>query len=195
MFVGDTNSVEPSSASERRGYEVTAFWRPITWLGVDAVYTGSRARYAEGDSGRIEGAVEHAALIIAIHAPVQWVCCSVWAEAAQHKGGVRTWEASLRMRYRGPYALVPENTERAASETHVNLRAAYTVNDRMTFYGELLNVLDEDGKDIIYWYEAYVDGVDPPGMSSEDIDCSLVNCRMSRAEEPRTLRFGLRFEF
>jgi hypothetical protein len=36
-----------------------------------------------------EGAVEHAALIIAIHAPVQWVCCSVWAEAAQHKGGVR----------------------------------------------------------------------------------------------------------
>ena len=64
-----------------------------------------------------------------------------------------------------------------------------------TIYAELLNVLDEDGKDIVYWYEAYVDGLDPPGLSSEDIDCSVTNCRMSRVEEPRTMRLGVKFEF
>lgn len=177
VFVGDTNSVEPSGASERRGYELVAFWRPIEWLGIDAVYTGSRARYAQAvDGGRhIEGAVEHAGQLglAAVTGP---------------------WEASVRLRYLGPYALVPDNSRRAGSETHVNLRAAYTTG-RMTFYGELLNAFDEQGKDIVYWYEAYVEGFDPPGLSSEDIDCDIVSCRMSRAEEPRTVRVGWTYRF
>ena len=177
VFVGDSNSVEPSGASERRGYELVAFWRPIEWLGIDAVYTGSRARYAEEVDGgrRIEGAVEHAGQlgVSAVTGP---------------------WEASVRLRYLGPYALLPDNSVRAGSETHVNLRAAYTAG-RMTLYGELLNAFDEKGKDIVYWYEAYVEGLDPPGLSSEDIDCSVVNCRMSRAEEPRTVRVGVTYRF
>ncbi|MBN1239786.1 MAG: TonB-dependent receptor, partial [Gammaproteobacteria bacterium] len=176
VFVGDTNSVEPSGASERRGYELVAFWRPIDWLGIDAVYTGSRARYADPAEGaRIDGAVEHAGQLgmSAVTGP---------------------WEISARLRYLGPYALVPDNSRRAGSETHLNLRAAYTVG-RMTFYGELLNALDENGKDIVYYYAAYVPGLDAPGLTSEDIDCDVVNCRMSRAEEPRTLRVGLRYRF
>jgi hypothetical protein len=40
-----------------------------------------------------------------------------------------------------------------------------------------------------------VDGLDPPGLTSEDIDCSVTDCRMSRVEEPRTLRLGVKFEF
>jgi outer membrane receptor protein involved in Fe transport len=176
-FVGDSNSVEPTGASERNGYEVVAFWRPIDWLGIDAVYTGSRARYVEEVDGgrRIEGAVEHAGQLglAAVTGP---------------------WEASVRLRYLGPYALLPDNTKRSSSETHLNLRAAYTMG-RTTIYGELLNVLDEKGKDIVYWYEAYVEGLDPPGLTSEDIDCATVNCRMSRAEEPRTLRVGLTYRF
>ncbi len=176
-FVGDSNSVEPSGASTRRGYELVAFWRPIDWLGIDAVYTGSRGRYEEEVDGgrRIEGAVEHAGQLglSAVIGP---------------------WEATMRVRHLGPYALVPDNTRRAASETHLNLRAAYTMG-RITLYGELLNALDEKGKDIVYWYEAYVEGLDPPGSGSEDIDCDVVNCRMSRAEEPRTLRVGLTYRF
>ncbi|MFO7286010.1 MAG: TonB-dependent receptor [Gammaproteobacteria bacterium] len=181
VFVGDANSVEPSEASERRGYEIAAFWRPIEWLGIDAVYTGSRARYAsEVDGGfRIDGAIEHAGQlgVSAVTGP---------------------WEASVRLRYLGPYALLPDNSVRAESETHVNLRAAYTAG-RMTFYGELLNAFDEKGKDIVYWYEAYVEGLDAvedgPGLPSERIDCSVVNCRMSRAEEPRTVRVGVTYRF
>jgi hypothetical protein len=63
------------------------------------------------------------------------------------------------------------------------------------FYAELLNALDNDGTDIAYWYEAYVDGLDPPGLTSEDIDCDVTNCRMSRIEEPRQVRLGVRFKF
>jgi hypothetical protein len=176
IFVGDSNAVEPKGGSRREGYELTAFWKPIDWLGIDAVYTGSRARYVDNSDGRyIEGSVEHAG--------------QIGISAVKDK-----WEASLRVRYLGEYALVPDNSQRAEAETSVNLRGAYTVGSA-TWYAELLNVFDEDGKDIVYWYEAYVDGLDPPGFTSEDIDCDVVNCRISRAEEPRTLRVGVKFEF
>ena len=104
------------------------------------------------------------------------------------------WEASLRMRYLGPYAMTPDNAQRASSKTSVNVRGAYRFGSKM-LYAEIINLFDSDGKDIVYWYEAYVDGFDPPGLTSEDIDCDVTNCRMSRAEEPRTLRFGLKWEF
>jgi outer membrane receptor protein involved in Fe transport len=176
IFVGDSNSVEPRGGSRREGYELTAFWQPADWLGLDAVYTGSRARYVDNPDGlRIEGSVEHAG--------------QIGISAVKDK-----WEASLRVRYLGEYALIPDNSQRAEAQTSIGVRGAYTFG-KATLYAELLNLLDEDGKDIVYWYEAYVDGLDPPGLTSEDIDCAVTNCRMSRAEEPRTLRVGLKFEF
>ena len=176
IFVGDSNAVEPRGGSRREGYELTAFWRPIDWLGIDAVYTGSRARYTDNPDGpRIEGSLEHAG--------------QFGISAIKDK-----WEASLRVRYLGEYALVPDNSQRAEAQTSVGLRGAYTTGNA-TWYAELLNVFDEDGKDIVYWYEAYVAGLDPPGLTSEDIDCDVTNCRISRAEEPRTLRVGVKFEF
>ncbi len=176
IFVGDSNSVEPRGGSRREGYELTAFWRPIDWLGIDAVYTGSRARYVDNPDGpRIEGSVEHSG--------------QLGISAIKDK-----WEASVRVRYLGEYALTPDNSQRADGETSVGIRGAYTTG-RATWYAELLNMFDADGKDIVYWYEAYVDGLDPPGLTSEDIDCDVTNCRISRAEEPRTLRLGVKFEF
>ncbi len=176
IFVGDSNAVEPKGGSERDGYELTFFWRPVEWLGIDAVYTGSQARYVDNPDGDyVEQAVEHAG--------------QIGFSAVKEK-----WEASLRLRYLGEYALTPDNSRRADAENSLNLRGAYTAG-RATWYAELLNVLDEGGKDIVYWYEAYVDGLDPPGISSEDIDCDVTNCRISRVEEPRTVRVGVKFKF
>jgi len=176
VFVGDSNAVEPKGASRRRGYEVTWFWKPLSWLGVDAVYTGAQARYVDNPDGPyIEQSVEHSGQV---------------GIAMTHNN----WEASARLRYLGAYALVPDNSQRATPETDLNLRGAYTIG-HVQIYGELLNALDERGKDIVYWYPAYVAGVDPPGLTSADIDCSTTNCRMSRAEEPRTLRLGVKIRF
>jgi outer membrane receptor protein involved in Fe transport len=176
IFVGDSNAVEPKGASERDGYEVTLFWRPVDWLGIDAVYTGSTARYLDKPDGLyVEQAVEHAGQI----------------GLAAVKDN---WEGSVRVRYLGPYALTADNSRRAGSETTVSLRGAYTARN-VTVYAELFNLLDGDGKDIVYYYEAYVAGFDPPGLTAADIDCDVTNCRMSRAQEPRTLRVGIKLEF
>jgi outer membrane receptor protein involved in Fe transport len=165
-FVGDSNSVEPGLPSERRGYELVGFWRPLPWLAIDANWTQSHARYvgAPGED-RIPGAVESAGElgVAAIHGP---------------------WELSARLRHLGPYALIEDNSQRAGGEQVVNLRAARSFGSLMVF-GELLNVFDSDGKDIVYWYESYL-----PAIDSEPTEG-----RMSRSLEPRTLRLGLRYHF
>ena len=188
IFVGDSNSVEPKGGSRRDGYELTFFYRPVPWLGIDGVYTGSNARYTDISDGEyIEGSVEHAGQL----------------GISAVKGN---WEGSMRLRYLGPYALLPDNSQRAGSETSVNLRGAYSFG-RTTLYAELLNVFDADGKDIVYYYGAYVAGLDDaaiaalpdPEFNADFVDANLCgadfNCRMSRAEEPRTLRVGVKIKF
>jgi len=176
IFVGDSNSVEPKGASRRHGYELTLFWRPIDWLGIDAVYTGSKARYVDNPEGPyIEGSVEHSG--------------QIGISAVKNH-----WEASLRIRYLGEYALTPDNAHRADADTTLSMRGAYTIG-RMMWYADLLNVPNSKGKDIVYWYPAYVPGLDPPGTSSADIDCNVTDCRVSRAQEPRTLRVGVKIKF
>ena len=183
IFVGDSNAVEPKTGAKRRGYELVAFWRPVPWLGLDAVYTHSRARYKAaqedpdfdaGDpqlsllTGRfVEGGVESAG--------------EFGASAVKGR-----WEASTRLRYLGPYPLVPSGTKRADSEMMLNFRLAYKPGS-FTIYGELLNVFDAKGKDIEYYYPTFIPGVIPTGTQQATY--------LSRAEEPRTVRLGLKYSF
>ena len=167
-FVGDSNSVEPGAATRRRGYELVGFWRPLPWMAIDAVWTGSRARYVDGLEGAyVAGAVENAGEL----------GVSLVRDA---------WEASLRVRHLGEYPLVEDNTVRADAETCLNIRGAWKPG-AFIVYAELLNVLDEDGKDIAYYYGANVTGLDPAGEQIEG--------RVSRAEEPRTVRVGVKYQF
>ena len=46
-------------------------------------------------------------------------------------------------------------------------------------------MLDDDAKDITYWYESFVEGFDTEPTEG----------RVSRVEEPRTLRVGLKYNF
>ncbi len=165
-FVGDSNSVEPKGGSEREGLELVAFWNPVDWLAIDAVYAVSDANYTdpiEAGGPNIEGAVEDTGQIgITAH--------------------LEKWELSSRLRYLGEYALTPDNAERAGSSTSLNLRAAREF-DNFTLYGELINATDESNKDIVYFYETNVTGL---GISEG---------RVSRASEPRTVRLGVKFEF
>jgi len=167
-FVGDSNSVEPGPATRRRGYEVVSFWRPVPWLALDAVWTGSRARYEDNPDGlHVNGAVENAGEL----------GISAIRDA---------WDASVRVRYLGEYPLIEDNSERASPETTVNVRLAWKPG-RVTAYAELLNVLDERGKDITYFYSSNVAGLDPEGEQ--------VDGRVSRVSEPRTLRVGVNYKF
>ena len=137
-FVGDSNAVEPTGASRRRGYELVGFWRPRRWLAIDASYTASHARYGNGDF--IPNAFENAA--------------QVGASAIAGR-----WEASARVRHLGPSPLVEDNSDRDPGSNVVNVRAAYRLG-RFQFYAEALNLLDSRDKDISYRYESFIPAFD-----------------------------------
>ncbi|MFN3582895.1 TonB-dependent receptor [Phenylobacterium sp.] len=167
IYVGDAGSVEPSAASRRHGYELTVFWRPNDWLALDAVWTGSRARFKDSPGAdHIPGAIKHA------------------GEAGVSVIRER-WNAGLRVRHLGSHALVEDNSLRSEPATIVNLRAAWTPG-RYEIYGELLNLLDSKKKDIEYVYESYLPQIDLDGPV-EDIH--------SRAVEPRMARAGVKVSF
>jgi outer membrane receptor protein involved in Fe transport len=137
-FVGDSNAVEPSGASRRRGYELVGFWRPLPWLALDASYTASRSRYDNGD--RIPNAFESAA--------------QAGVSAVLHD-----WEASLRVRHLGPSPLIEDNSLRDKGSTVINARGAYKF-PHVQLYAEVLNLLDSHDKDIAYAYESFIPGFD-----------------------------------
>lgn len=176
IFVGDSNSVEPKGASEREGYELTAFWQPFSWLGVDAVYTHSKARYVNNPEGDyVEQAVEEAGQI----------------GFSASRGD---WDLALRLRYLGPYALTADNTQRSESLTTVSVRGAWHWNN-LTAFAEVINLMDTDRKEIVYYYPAYVPGLDPVDQTSEDINCDVLDCTISRATIPSNLRIGFTYNF
>ena len=176
IFVGDSNSVEPKGGSEREGFELTMFWQPLYWLGVDAVYTESEARYVNNPDGiYVEQAVEESA--------------QVGISASKDD-----WDLALRARYLGPYALTADNSQRADALTTVSLRGAWHWNN-LTAYAEVINLLDTDKKEIVYYYPAFVPGLDPVGQSSEDINCELIDCTISRVTVPSSFRVGVSYKF
>ena len=174
-FVGDSNSVEPGPATERRGFELVGFWRPRDWLAFDAVWTGSHARYVDEPGAEfIPGAIESAGEfgVAFIRGP---------------------WELSARERVLGAYPLIEDNSLRASPERVLNLRAAWKRRG-WQLYGELLNAFDSHGKDIVYYYGTHIDALDGPA-DPQDLDATRIDGRVSRAVEPRTIRVGLKYDF
>ncbi|HTI67006.1 MAG TPA: TonB-dependent receptor [Caulobacteraceae bacterium] len=137
-FVGDSNAVEPTGASNRHGYEIVVFWRPRPWLAIDGNYTASHARYDNGDY--IPNAFDNAA--------------SVGVSLVSDK-----WEGSLRLRHLGGYPLIEDNSQRDPGSNVVNARGARKFAN-VEVYAEVLNVLNSRDKDITYWYESFIPGFD-----------------------------------
>jgi outer membrane receptor protein involved in Fe transport len=181
IFVGDANAVEPKAGAQRHGYELVAFWKPIEGVGIDAVYTGSSARYRDLQQ---DPDFDPATAPTLQGHDVEGSMRSAGEFGASIVRG--KWEASARLRYLGPYPLVPSGTQQAPGETMVNLRGAWKPG-RYMVYAELLNVFNDKGNDIVYYYGTFVPGVSAPGTE--------MATRLSRAVEPRTLRFGVKIEF
>jgi outer membrane receptor protein involved in Fe transport len=137
-FVGDSNAVEPTGASRRHGYELVGFWRPLPWLALDGVYTGSHSRYDNGD--HIPNAFESSA--------------SAGVSIVTHD-----WEGSIRLRHLGPSPLIEDNSVTDKGSTVVNIRAARKFAN-FEVYGDLLNIFNSRDKDIAYFYESYIPDFD-----------------------------------
>jgi hypothetical protein len=166
VFVGDSNSVEPKTASTRNGFELTTFWRPFEWLAIDGVFTKTHSRFVNSPGAEyIPGSLETAG---------ELGIAAIFPE----------YEASMRIRYHGPFPLIEDNSERQEGDMLVNFRVAWKPAP-WTISLELLNALDHEGKDIAYLYTSRLPGEPAGGIEG----------RLSRGEDPRTWRLGLKYEY
>jgi outer membrane receptor protein involved in Fe transport len=168
IFVGDNGETEASDKSERKGIEGSIFWQPQTWLIIDSDIAFSQARLQpKGESDQyIPGAIERVfSLGIAVH------------EFGQ-------WDAGLRLRHFGDFALNEDNSERADAVTMLNAQLGYDFTTELSGSFEVINLTNEEGNDITYLYDSRL-----PGEPDNVEDVHL------HPTEPRMLRGSLAYRF
>lgn len=161
VYSGDDGTVSPTGPSRRRGYEVTAYLKPVRWLAIDAVYATNHARFVDAPGAdRIPNALEGAGEL-----------------------GLATifgrFNAAVRLRYLGPRPLIEDNSVRSPATTVVNLRAACRFGP-VEVTAEMLNIFDTTRADADYYYASR--------LPSEPLDG--IEGIHSRTVEPRMLRIG-----
>jgi outer membrane receptor protein involved in Fe transport len=168
IYVGDSGAVEPSDPATRHGYELTAFFKPNEWLAVDAVWTGSNARYLGLPEGEdfVPGSLKSAG---------EFGVSAIFPD----------WNAAGRVRYLGPHPLIEDNSVAGEETLLVNFRATWTGFKGWELYGELLNAFDSDAHDIDYFYATRLPGEPAGGVEG----------RNSRVVEPRQVRLGIKKTF
>lgn len=161
IFVGDAGGTEASRPSRRTGVELQSFWRPRSWLSVDADLALSKGRFQDDDpaGNHIPGAIERA------------VSAGVSVE------DLGPFFGSLRLRYFGPRPLIEDDSIRSSSSSLVNARVGYAFRPGLRLALEIFNLLDERSNDIEYFYESRLPGEDEP---VEDVHF--------HPHEPRALR-------
>jgi hypothetical protein len=155
VYSGDDGTVSPTGPSRRRGYEITAYLKPVRWLAIDAVYATNHARFVDAPrADRIPNALEQA---------------SEFGLAMMFD----RFDAALRVRYLGRRPLVEDNSVRSPATTVVNLRAARRFG-RTEMTAELLNVFDTARADADYYYASRLPGEPVGGIHSRAVEPRMV---------------------
>ena len=168
IFVGDNGETEASDKSERKGVEGSIFWQPQSWLIIDSDVAFSQARLQPKGQGEqyIPGAIERVfSLGITVHDFGQW-------------------DAGLRLRHFGDFALNEDNSQRADAVTMLNAQLGYDFSQRLSASFDVINLTNEEGNDITYLYESRL-----PGETADVEDVHL------HPTEPRMVRGSLAYRF
>ncbi|MDC0598238.1 TonB-dependent receptor plug domain-containing protein [Gammaproteobacteria bacterium] len=141
LFVGDAGTSEPNDATERRGVELSAFWELNDWIVLDATATYNRARFQDAPSG-------------ADYIPDAHKTTASAGITLVHPSG---FTGSFRMRHFGDAPLEETDTVQKDGTTLFNLGLSYTA-DKYEVGLDVLNVFDDDGNDIEFFFESQLAG-------------------------------------
>ncbi len=163
LFVGDAGSTEASRPSRRVGIEFNNYFKPTSWLTIDADIAFARARFRDDDLAgrRIPGAVEGVASI------------------ALAVNNVGPYFGALQLRYFGPRPLVEDNSVRSNGTTTLNGRIGYKISPRMRIELEGYNLTDRRDSAIDYYYASRL-ATEPAGSATSDIHFHPVESRSFR---------------
>lgn len=134
LYVGDAGATEATIGSERYGFEISNYYRPIDTLTFDLDFSATNAQLENGDE--IPGALD-----TVLNGGVSY----------NSENGFFT---SLRARYFGPRPLTENGSIQSDSSLVFNLRAGYNFTEKLRLSIDVLSLFDSDDDDITYYYES-----------------------------------------
>ncbi len=136
LFVGDAGTTEASRPSRRVGIEWINYYRPLSWLLIDAELAFTRARFSDDDPAGdyIPGAMERMAQV------------GITVE------NLGRWFGSMQLRYLGARPLIEDNSVRSESTTITNARVGYKLTKNLRVHLDVLNLFGSKDQDIAYFY-------------------------------------------
>ena len=169
VYNGDLGATEPGPASRRWGVEIANYYRPVSWLVLDADVSLSEARFASGESAglRVPEAV------------------GTVVSAGIGVDGVHRTFAGVRLRYFGARSLVEDDSVRSRPTTLVNLLGGYQVSPRLKVTLDAFNLLDAEHNDIDYYFRSRLPGEPLAGVDDHHVHPVV----------PRTLRVATTVAF
>ena len=169
VYNGDLGATEPGPASRRWGVEIANYYRPVSWLVLDADVSLSEARFASGESAglRVPEAV------------------GTVVSAGIGVDGVHRTFAGVRLRYFGARSLVEDDSVRSRPTTLVNLLGGYQVSPRLKVTLDAFNLLDAAHNDIDYYFRSRLPGEPLAGVDDHHVHPVV----------PRTLRLATTLAF
>ena len=135
-FAGDAGTTEAGRPSRRTGFEFSNYYKPTSWLTVDADLAFARARFRGFDpvGDRIPGAVEGVASL------------------ALSVDKLGPWFGALQLRYFGPRPLIENNSVRSKSTATLNGRIGYKISPKVKVELEGFNLTNRKDSAIDYYY-------------------------------------------
>ena len=169
VFVGDAGTTAAGRPSRRYGLEWANYYRPWSWLTLDADLSWSAARFTDDDPAgdQIPGAVRQVAALGASVA------------------NLGRLSAGLRLRYLGSRPLIEDATVKSEPSAVANAEAGFRLTSQARLVLDVLNVFSARYSDIDYYYASRLPG--EPAEGIEDIHTHPL--------QPRTARISLRFDF
>ncbi len=168
LFVGDAGTTEAGRRSKRVGFEFSNYYKPLSWLTIDADVAFARARFGDADPAgrRIPGAVEGVASV---------------ALAVDKLG---PYFGALQLRYFGPRPLIEDNSVRSKGTATLNGRIGYKLSKTARIELEGFNLTNRRDSAIDYYYESR--------LASE---AASVNDFHFHPIEPRSFRVNFTMNF
>lgn len=148
-YVGDAGATEAGDPSRRYGVELSNYYKPYTWLSVDADIAFARAR-SRGAEARMAGAAY-------IPGAVEGV-----AQLALTVDKLGPWSGALRLRYFGPRPLTDDNSVRSRASQTLNGRIGYQFAGGMQLELEAFNLANRAVSAIDYYYASQLKGESAP---------------------------------
>ncbi len=141
-FAGDAGTTEAGRPSRRTGFELSNYYKPTSWLTVDADLAFARARFQGFDpvGDRIPGAVEGVASL------------------ALSVDKLGPWFGTLQLRYFGPRPLIEDNSVRSKSTATLNGRIGYKISPKVKVELEGFNLTNRKDSAIDYYYASQLRG-------------------------------------